>query len=132
DVWAAGENSTVQHLTVQGWSSTTVPVAGGTYRTLWGSAPNDLWVGGPSGTVGHWDGTKWKTAATGAYQDPYAIAGAAANAGWALGQRGALLHWNGTAWSADPSLTSADLTGLWVGPTGDAWIVGPGVILRHR
>lgn len=53
DIWAAGDDGTILHFDGTTWS--TVPVAGyaGHLRTIWGSAPDDVWIGGELAMF-HW------------------------------------------------------------------------------
>ncbi len=48
------------------WTQRTAAETGfatGSLSAIWGTGPNDLWVGGPRGRLRHWDGSGWQVAA---------------------------------------------------------------------
>ncbi|OJY18201.1 MAG: hypothetical protein BGO98_31020 [Myxococcales bacterium 68-20] len=53
DVWAAGDDGVLLHFDGKSWSH--VPIQGyrGGLRTIWGAAPDDVWIGGEGGMF-HW------------------------------------------------------------------------------
>jgi hypothetical protein len=53
DIWAAGDNGTVLHYDGNEWSSVGVRAYGGSLRTIWASASDDVWIGGEGGMF-HW------------------------------------------------------------------------------
>lgn len=104
---------------------TTGPLAG-----VWGSAPDDVWAVGKSGTTAatlHWDGSAWKTVpAAGASGGLRGVWGSARNDVWAVGDDGTILHWTGAAWSRASGIPRVWLTAVWgSGPT-NVWAVGYG------
>jgi hypothetical protein len=102
---------------------------GGLLTGIWGSSVNDVWAVGYSGTLLHWDGSQWSSAAI---QLPLrGVWGASATDVWAVGERGTILHWNGAAWAGAPSGTTSTLFGVWGVSTGDVWAVGDAGTILH-
>jgi hypothetical protein len=53
DIWAAGDDGTVLHFDGSTWSLVSVAGYRGPLWTLWGSAPDDVWIGGEFAMF-HW------------------------------------------------------------------------------
>jgi hypothetical protein len=108
---------------------------------VWGSAPDDVWAGGHSGGLVHWDGAAWSTVDSATVSHIGGIWGAAADDVWAvaggIGGAGAanLVHWDGNAWSAVDAGTPDNLHGIWGSAADDVWAVGgsgvEGVIVHY-
>lgn len=67
-------------------------------------------------------------------RDLYATKMVSDNEAWAVGQGGTILHYMNGAWtdeSAVAAVGGADLTGVDVTETGDAWAVGGSTILKY-
>lgn len=115
-----------------GTTMTSVPAPHSGYFDCWGSSPNDVWMSGSDGKIGHWNGsvvedrsvpnsTAWF----------YDIHGTGPNDIWAVGTGTDIAHWDGTRWILEPSPTTRWLTGVWVTPT-EVWAVGDsGTVLRR-
>lgn len=71
-----------------------------TLSAVWGSSSADVWVAGEGGTLIHWDGAAWSTAASGTETALRALAGTSARDVWAGGLDGTILHFDGSSWSA--------------------------------
>jgi hypothetical protein len=88
---------------------------------------------GGSGVILHWDGDEWTEwpvpdnvpTLIGVHFD-------AADNGWAVGQLGVMLHWNGTSWNRVEQPTQFNIFAATTLPTGEAWAVGSGAILRYQ
>jgi hypothetical protein len=95
------------------------------FNTVWGNAANDVWAGGTSGTISHWDGTAWSNVAfaAGATGDVKRLWGNAANNVWAAGGGGDLQHFDGATWTLIAN-EGVPLYGLWGSSTSDVWSVG--------
>jgi ligand-binding sensor domain-containing protein len=63
----------------------------------------------------------------------YALSGNADGTFWAAGENGYTMRWNGNAFQGFSTHSFEQLNGIWVGPSGEAWVAGKnGVILHHR
>ena len=131
-----GQMSNEVAVTPEGWyapwsTAVTATTTGAPdAEAVWGSGPNDVWIGGTRGTLLHWDGSAWTNVPSGTTNTLRAIWGSGPSDVWAVGDSGTALHWDGAAWSAAavPTVAGADgpsdLSSVWVdGPT-DAWAVG--------
>ena len=65
----------------------------------WGSSAQDVWAVGGSGTIVHYDGSKWSIVRSPTNNTLYAIWGSAANNVFAVGDRGTILRWDGATWT---------------------------------
>ncbi len=52
------ENSLIVHFNGATWEKIDIPHRAW-LKGIWGSAPNDVWVGGTNGTIIHYDGSTW-------------------------------------------------------------------------
>ena len=100
-------------------------------RSVWGSGRDDVWTVGVSnttwsGTISHWDGATWTSAAAGATPMIYDVWGSGAADIWAVGDQGTILHNGGAGWSVSTSGTATvrPLNALWGSGTGEVWAVG--------
>jgi hypothetical protein len=102
---------------------------------VWGTAANNVYAVGDSGTVIHWDGTHWTAQPVPPSEAATileGVGGSSANDLWIVGDTGTILRSTGDGkWSSAPSPVSTELTSLWVAPTGDGWATGyNGTLLR--
>ena len=80
------------------WQTASLPPAG--YVTgLWGSGPNDVFVGATVGRIYHWDGTSWTLMESGSTRSLNAVWGTGPSDVFAAGRDGELLHYDGSRWS---------------------------------
>ncbi|HXU71553.1 MAG TPA: hypothetical protein VN947_19605 [Polyangia bacterium] len=95
---------------------------------LWGTGSNDIWTG--SGM--HWNGMQLEQVSSDWRPNARALAGTSPMDIWAVNGTAAPLHWNGSASTPGSSPNVGSISGLWVGPTGDAWaITSQGGVLRR-
>lgn len=102
---------------------------------VWGTGPDDVYVGGTSGTLLHFDGRAWSVAVE-SWGCFYAIGGSSATDVWAVGE-GQAWHYDGTRWSVDPSLPPGySWQGIWASGPGDVYLAGFGssfsAVIAHR
>ncbi len=57
DIWAAGDEGTVLHFDGTAWSRVDAGGSGGSFKAIWASGPDDVWIGGVGGMF-HWRGTR--------------------------------------------------------------------------
>ncbi len=96
-------------------------------QSVWGSADDDIWAVGDSGTILRFDGHAWMSFDSGVTENLTSVYGTAADDVWVTGDGGSLLHWDGTAWKAAPPsdvAPEATLLGVWTGAPGEVWAVG--------
>jgi hypothetical protein len=53
NIWAVGEHGVALHFDGNGWAAVDAGGVDVTFRAVWGSAPDDVWIGGDSGMF-HW------------------------------------------------------------------------------
>lgn len=126
DVFAVGDGGTILRRTNDVWSA----MASGTtsnLRAVWGSSSTDVWVGGASQTLIHFDGVSWSRVG-GATADINAAWGSSANDAWFVGG-GFVMHASG----GQVSSTSFPGTLLSVSGTGpgDVWATGESLNVRR-
>jgi len=106
---------------------------------IWGSGPDDVYVGGDVGHLVHWNGTNW------AYVNLVGIMGSNTIHGiwgsgpsdvYAGGDDGYLVHWNGTLWvrvslTSDTNMGSNDIQAIWGSGGSDVYAGGAGGHLVH-
>jgi len=80
------------------WTADTLDLVMNDFRSIWGSSPNDVWVGTfQNGEIFHYDGEKWeKHSEVGT--SGYALYGFAENDVWIGGGDGRIWHYNGGNW----------------------------------
>ncbi len=97
---------------------------------VWGSAPDDVWIGG-GGLAStnrllllHYDGRAFADVSRDLSGTIWWIHGKSAADIWAVGEKGLALHWNGSMWTSSSTGTDANLFGVWVAASNDVWAVG--------
>lgn len=111
-------------------------VGGGALHDVVAIGPADVWAVGSAGTVAHWDGATWSTAALGGLRVPN-LTGVDASSPtdvWVVGgvvayerRRAWIGHWDGAAWTRFPAPSVKDevrLGDVAVASSTDAWAVG--------
>ncbi|MCC6619908.1 MAG: hypothetical protein IT385_01555 [Deltaproteobacteria bacterium] len=95
-----------------------------TLEAIWGTAADEVWVVGRSGTAIHWDGEVFTRASTPISASLNSVWGNAADRYYAVGTGGTLLVFTGGGWEAitTPSLTN--LRGIQGRSANDVWAVG--------
>jgi hypothetical protein len=100
DAWAVGRG--IFHWDGSGWRDVPSPIdtTHDILTSVWGSAADDVWAVGTSGTILHWDGTDWSSVQLDfpVPADLYGIWGSGPDNVWAVGARGTILWWRGTTW----------------------------------
>ena len=125
-VYAVGEAGTVLYWDGQSWTPRVLTDASGAETrdllAVWGSSPDDVWIGGSGGALWHKQGSGWSKPVPGSSNAWSGIAGSSASNVWMINDSGALMRWNGTTLStARPSQVFAP-TGIWVGADSDVWV----------
>src|SRR5205814_8274801 len=122
--------------TMEGWCWRN-PRIGDDLQAIWGSAPNDIWIGSAvegtgftpkagaavEGTLIHFDGTSWRGWTASRELGVSHLHGSAANDIWGITRDG-LIHYDGARWTPFGSGTTYPLRRVHtVGPK-DAWAIG--------
>jgi len=133
DVWASsGLEGKAFHYDGSAW---TVAMLGAkSSGGIWGTAANDVWIGGRGGLALHWDGQTWTTIPI-PVQTISWIAGSGPNDVWAIGSDtgpSVLLHWDGQTWTRSPDGDNiGQLIALSATAPNNAWTVGYRGALAH-
>jgi len=100
---------------------------------VWGSSPNDIWIGGKGGMLRHWNGSAWK-------DYPFfsatclvvSIWGSSPTSVWAAGCTNTVAHWDGIQWQEQATPAGNRLLETMAGSADDdIWIGGcSGMLLR--
>src|SRR5262249_23733659 len=105
-------------------------------QTIWGTSPNDVWIGGDSG-VQHWDGSIWKLFSLSpsipvSNKTIYAVGGSGPADAWAIMPGASAFHWDGSAWSERSARLFDIFSSISVSADGAVFLGGNGpLILRH-
>ena len=100
-----------------------VPTKNG-LQSVWGSAEDDVWAVGDTGTIVHFDGHTWKAFASGVTENLTSVYGTGVSDAWASGDGGSVLHWDGASWKVASTIEDAIMLGVWTGAVNDVWAVG--------
>ncbi len=105
-------------------------------EAVWGSAADNVFTVGLSGTIQHFDGSRWVHQESGTTSSLRAIWGSGPADIWAVGGLGALLHYDGSGWRLVTRLrsdsgTQFQLYGLWGNAADDIWAVGNSGTSHH-
>ncbi|MCK4233594.1 T9SS type A sorting domain-containing protein, partial [candidate division WOR-3 bacterium] len=88
---------------------------------LWGSSPDDIWTGGWTGTVVHYDGSSWNPEwLSGTSENIHTFWGTSAANIWMTAGGGEMWHFDGSSWTLDTILPGAGLA-LWGLNEDDIW-----------
>ncbi|MCB2209197.1 MAG: T9SS type A sorting domain-containing protein [Bacteroidetes bacterium] len=94
---------------------------------------NNMWAGGNSGLILHFDGTAWTTSESGVTENISDIWFTSSTNGYAVGESGLVLHYDGSAWTPETAVTSEDLLGVYFLDENMGWAVGKaGAILAYN
>ena len=98
----------VYHLGSTGWVQDGADDVRTTLEAVWGSGPNDVWMGSRAAAVSvlRWDGTAIRAGPVPiASGGTMAIDGTAADDVWLVGYRGFAAHWDGTSATRAPMMS---------------------------
>lgn len=118
-------------------SHNTADIVGDEIRSIWGTSPTDLWVGGyeyddvnfrNAGVLKHYNGAQW-TDAPGGMPFDYPVSGlggAGADEVYMCGEGNTLARFDGVSWSRlnDEWATGEHLSAIWGTPSGELWAFG--------
>lgn len=99
--------------------------------TVWGSASNDVWVGGMDGRILHWNGSQLTPVLHVPGENIHAIHGSGPDDVFAVGTNGRIWHFDGAAWRPMESGTNVGLNGLFALSPMEVYAVGERGTLLH-
>ncbi len=99
---------------------------------VWGSAPDDVWAVGDSGTILRRAGASWVRVTSGTTYGLRSIWGTGPKSIWAVGDKQQILRWDGSVWKTVFGGDSEDsLLNVWGTGPNDVWAVGSRGIVLH-
>ncbi len=99
---------------------------------IWGSAADDLFAVGESGTILHYDGVSWTPMESPVTDTLLDVWGAGSGSVFAAGENGTVLRYNGSSWSVMDSPTDQTLNAVWGAADNRVYVVGDnGTILLY-
>jgi len=105
-------------------------------RSIHGTASNDVWAVGHTGTIRHYTGgPTWEIVDSPTSHNLRGVWAAAADDVWAVGENGTVLHYDGKEWKpstvAMPKGDTRHLYAVWGSGPSDVWAVGDGIVLHY-
>lgn len=118
------------------WCWLTPRPQGNTLLAVWGSGPADIWAGGYSGALVHYDGSGWQPVLSPTRATIHGLWGADANNVFLVGDLATALRWDGTAFvplplPASPARRITTLYAVFGTSATDVWMVGAGGVALH-
>lgn len=132
DIYAVGQGGQLLHFDGASWRLERSSMTGA-FTSVWGSGPDDVYVGG-AGEVLHRQGGVWKREVVDGRTALQALWGSGPGDVLAVGPEGASFHHDGRQWRARPTGTKADLRAVWGSGPKDVYAVGwdeKGGVLLH-
>jgi hypothetical protein len=123
----AADNDNDSPSTAAEWREAFDPGEAGFLSSVWGSAPDDVFVVGgqpEAGAVFHFDGTAWSRMELPPIPILVWVFGFEANDVFAVGEQGGAIRFDGASWSRIETGTDIDLWGVWGAVANDVWAVG--------
>jgi len=141
------QGSAEKHIKVGNNGSLDIPVSlagwywqdplpqGNSIRGAWGitgeANGTDLFAIGDTGTILHYDGSKWTIMDSGTYNHLHGIWGSSFTDIFAAGGKGTILRYDGTSWSKMNSGTDQRLFSVWGSSASDVFVVGTNGTILH-
>ena len=123
EVFAMGSGTMLAHGVAGAFSLQPIPSINA--RGIWGSAVDDVFIVGDSGTILHWDGASWTQLETAFDTMLYAISGSSAAEVFAVGDGGAIERYTGLGWAhVTKQPVAVRLRDIWAAAPNEAFAVG--------
>src|SRR5262249_47031270 len=133
-VWIVGEGGLALVAAAGSFIKVATPVKGN-LLDVWGSADDQFWAVGDTGTVVRWDGMTWLKVPTarmgGVMQNLRAVWGSGDDDVWIVGTDGAVLHWNGERFELRAPNVHESLNDVWGRAKDDVYAVGSNGMALH-
>lgn len=114
-----------------GWQEEESPLAG-SFKRVWGAAPNTYVAVGAFGALIRYDGFEWVSDSGLTAANLNGVYGFSPNNIVVCGSDGVLFRYNGSGWTTQESGTSEDLYGVWGSSPDDIYLVGSGGKVFHH
>jgi hypothetical protein len=126
--YAVGSNGQMRKYSSGSWATFTGPGAIN-LKCVWGSGPNNIWVGAGDGCIYYWNGATWtkQLDLTSSYHindiigvsatNIYAVANKQASAEWIV------YHFDGATWNLEDTVVGNTCVGLWIDSNGRVYAV---------
>jgi hypothetical protein len=125
EVWAVSGWADIQRCTATACQLELPDKFDGSPRGVWGTAANDVWIVGTSGSTAHWDGASLKGIPSYSGADLSFVHGSGAQDVWAVSSDAqSVLRWDGSTWAPEKSPASMVVMSIYVLSPTDVWIVG--------
>jgi len=98
---------------------------GQTYKAMWAAPSGDVFLVGPNGNVGRWNGTSWTEGMSGPSFN--AVWGTSANDVYAVGTAASIYHYDGAVWSPVTNPGSGVYTAVF-GAGGEVFAAGASIV----
>lgn len=116
-MWASGE-----------WEWQNPLPQGISLNGLWGSSPDDIWTGGWTGAVVHYDGSSWTPEwLSGTRENVYNFWGTSTANIWMTAGTGEMWRFNSSSWVLDTILPGVSNSALWGFAEDDIWAAGSNI-----
>ena len=143
DAWAVGgtpeggtsqANDVVLHWDGTAWTQETLPGTplGRALYKVWGTASDDLYAVGESGTIWHRRGTTWAEEQNPATSNLFTVYGCSATDVYAVGGQDVLHSDGGGTWTEVPVMLGNSVNGVTCDPSGEVLLVGFGGLKQRR
>jgi hypothetical protein len=99
--------------------------------SIWGSANNDVFSAGSSGTIIHYNGSTWSLMDSGTTVNLSGIWGISGSEVFAVGNSGTILYYDGSSWNSVNSHTTRKLSGVWGTDGNNVFVVGSSGTILH-
>ena len=130
-MWAVGGGGAM--LSVSGTQFTLDGQSGINILAVWASSPTDVWASS-LGTMLHYDGVNWTTAAVSVNDSMRGIWGTGPTNVYAVGRSGTIAHYDGVSWTSaltNPPSPPFGYNGIFGSSASDIWAVGQGGLVAH-
>jgi trimeric autotransporter adhesin len=87
---------------------------------VWGTAPSDIWLAGPTGEVIHFDGSVWQRRTLPSLEDVVSLAGRDREV-WVQDRTGTIWRWRNGAWLRGETRLVDEHRSVWILAPDDAW-----------
>lgn len=130
-IWAVARDYIWQYSAEEGWTSTEVDGSGYSNGDIFGFAADNIFAGGPSGSMSRFDGNTWTVSTTDSGNAIYAIWGTDSYNVWVVRAGGTISRWDGISWTTQTSGVTTALYDIWGTGTDDIFVVGASGVILH-